>query len=157
MCWKFVEYFTLRILSKSAKKEWSSSGTYATVENKTRQNLPESADKASLPVHWRMLSCLPMTGWNGTRGSGMWSRGLHFRILSFWKAKIRTLWNRNFMINVLTAVWFACLRNRKDCLRSSLGKEAYVTVKRTYPTGADPCYSRAVAGEGRSDPEDWQA
>lgn len=24
--------------------------------------LSKSADKASLPVHWRMLSCLPMTG-----------------------------------------------------------------------------------------------
>ena len=47
---------------EQAGQSFCVSGTYATVENKTRQNLPESADKVSLPVHWRMLLCLPMTG-----------------------------------------------------------------------------------------------
>lgn len=32
-------------------------------------------------------------------------------------------------------------------------REAYVTVKRAYPTGTDLCYPGAVAGQGRTDTE----
>ena len=44
-------------------------------------------------------------------------------------------------------------RTERTVCAALWGGKAYVTVKRTYPTGTDLCYPGAIAGEGRTDTE----